>query len=145
MPPFLLRLKSLQLQKTYKQHLRHRLFILKPYAKPTRPCLRCLCKSDLFVTEVEHGVVFAHEHISQDPVTFLPPCLWLEKERKKKLCCRVIESKVYQRGPRGGATSRAIKPLMHCATGPSPTFRTYCSHHTSTNRLVDGDNIHYMI
>jgi len=77
-------------------------------------------------------VVFAHEHISQDPVTFLPPFLGLEKESKKKLCYRVIDSMVYQRGPRGGATSRAIKPLMHCATGPSPTFRTYCSHHTST-------------
>ncbi|MFS7920996.1 hypothetical protein Hanom_Chr03g00231411 [Helianthus anomalus] len=29
----------------------------------------------------------------------------------------------YQRGPRGGATSKAVKPLMHCATSPSPTLR----------------------
>jgi hypothetical protein len=32
----------------------------------------------------------------------------------------------YQRGPRGGGMSMAVKPLMHWAAAPSPTFRTYC-------------------
>ena len=51
---------------------------------------------------------------------------------------------IYQRGPRGGATSSAIKPLMHCAAAPSPTFRIYCSHHNIIKRLewdyYSGDN-----
>lgn len=36
---------------------------------------------------------------------------------------------LYQRGPRGGGMSIAIKPLMHWAVGPSPTFIMYWWHH----------------
>lgn len=37
-------------------------------------------------------------------------------------------SRNYQSGPRGGGTSRAVNPLMHCAAAPSPTLRMYCNH-----------------
>lgn len=32
---------------------------------------------------------------------------------------------IYHRGPRGGGMSIAVKPLMHWAACPSPTFRIY--------------------
>lgn len=37
----------------------------------------------------------------------------------------MIKKRGYHKGPRGGGTSSAINPLMHWATGPSPTRRTY--------------------
>lgn len=38
----------------------------------------------------------------------------------------------YQRGPRGGGISIAVKPLMHWATGPSPTLSMYWINQTET-------------
>ena len=51
------------------------------------------------------------------------PCCQRQEETVKKYA----ESKreTYHRGPRGGATSKAVNPLMHWAATPSPTSRTY--------------------
>lgn len=45
---------------------------------------------------------------------------------KKQSSLRITCRDIYQRGPRGGGISSAVKPLIHCATGPSPIFSTYC-------------------
>ena len=48
-----------------------------------------------------------------------------------KWCYKMLQVKIgrdeYHSGPRGGATSRAINPLRHCAAAPSPVLRIYCS------------------
>jgi len=38
---------------------------------------------------------------------------------------RFVENMMYQRGPRGGGISKAVKPLMHWAAEPWPTLRMY--------------------
>lgn len=49
---------------------------------------------------------------------------WIQKCSKTS-----TEVRYYQRGPRGGGTSRVVNPLMHWATSPSPTLRTYWWNH----------------
>lgn len=95
----------------------------------------CLCKSNSQAAIVKHCVVDTHEDISKDPAQN-NHSLWdyttsnckminiitCDKNREK---LRHGSSK-YHRGPRGGGTSNAVKPLMHWAAAPSPTLRTYC-------------------
>lgn len=46
---------------------------------------------------------------------------------------------IYQRGPRGGGISIAVKPLMHWVAAPSPTFRIYC-----TTEMKGGNQISFL-
>lgn len=57
----------------------------------------------------------------------------------------VSKSLMYHRGPRGGGTSKAVKPLMHWASGPSPTFSIYWRNQIEnwmreTKYMEDGDH-----
>jgi len=49
----------------------------------------------------------------------------MHHNQKEKATVWVSSKLSYHRGPRGGGTSRAMKPLMHWASGPSPTFSIY--------------------
>lgn len=57
--------------------------------------------------------------------------IWIQKDSKT-----TTKARYYQRGPRGGGTSRAVNPLMHWATSPSPTLRTYWSNDPKKEKIV---------
>lgn len=103
--------------------------------------LHCLCNSNSQLAIVEHGVVDAHEDVSKDPAQKMQHVIQtvprfyaynalqhstVNDKHHRKLVSHDCSSK-YQRGPRGGGTSKAVNPLMHWAAAPSPTLRTYCS------------------
>ena len=59
--------------------------------------------------------------------TLWPSIMSMDKVIKQvKLVFESFDKKIiYQRGPRGGGISKAVKPLMHWAAEPWPTLRMY--------------------